>query len=141
MHNLDIRRVAWYSTDMPPNRTLTPKQKQRILERDGYVCFYCLGEATEVDHIVPWSYTFDDHPDNLISSCSLCNALASDKVFPTLAAKAEYIAKKRQSRRHRSHYPMAICPDCGQPFCPGVNGASNLLCGRCYEPLESYEPP
>ena len=121
-------------------RKLTKRQKDRILERDGYVCFYCLGEALVVDHIVPWSYTFDDHPDNLIASCELCNALASDMVFNTLAAKAEYVAKKRRLRRHNGfHYSKAVCEQCEATFSPGVEGASNLLCGDCYEPMEELE--
>jgi hypothetical protein len=50
-----------------------------------------------VDHVVPWKYTHDDDLENLVSSCHACNAIAYDRVFPTLDKKREYILAKRQS--------------------------------------------
>lgn len=77
-------------------RTLTPGKKRNILERDGYVCGYCLGEGDSVDHIVPWSYRHDDSEENLITACWLCNLIASNKMFRTFKAKREYIINRRE---------------------------------------------
>jgi 5-methylcytosine-specific restriction endonuclease McrA len=47
-----------------------------ILQRDGYICYYCGQGADTVDHIMPVSH----HPDmamsaeNLVSACKPCNS-------------------------------------------------------------------
>ena len=39
------------------DRTLTPAQKQKILEKYENTCGYCFGIAEEVDHILPfWQF-------------------------------------------------------------------------------------
>ena len=55
------------------------KVRVRVLERDGWLCQIrhdgCLGEASEVDHIVPWragGALYD--PENLRAACKPCNA-------------------------------------------------------------------
>jgi 5-methylcytosine-specific restriction endonuclease McrA len=88
---------------MKTHRRLSPNERRDILERDAYVCYYCLDEATEVDHILPWAYSFDNDPSNLIASCRRCNITASDLVFSSLEEKRLYIQKhkKRSSSTSR----------------------------------------
>ena len=50
------------------------KVRLRVLARDGYVCVYCGGEATQVDHKVArvvGGQIFD--LDNLQAICASCN--------------------------------------------------------------------
>ena len=39
-------------------------------------CFYCdtrLGDDTEVDHFIPWSYVLEDNLWNMVLACGSCN--------------------------------------------------------------------
>ena len=72
---LGITVEGWGKMRKIDDRTLTPAQKQKILEKYENTCGYCFGIAEEVDHILPWSYLHDDTEDNLIASCWLCNIL------------------------------------------------------------------
>lgn len=78
------------------SRRLSPAIRQRILDRDSGLCGYCLNDAEEIDHIMPWSYRHNDSDDNLIAACWLCNHIASNKMFSTLAEKKEYILGRRE---------------------------------------------
>ena len=113
-------------------RTLLQYKKQEILDRD-VVCVYCGEIATEVDHVVPWSYTHCNDYDNLVGSCKLCNKLASNIVFPNFDIKREYIRKKRGTRKYLSRIDrdVAICNSCGICFHPGINGAKRFTCADC----------
>ncbi|WP_175718798.1 HNH endonuclease domain-containing protein [Burkholderia anthina] len=46
-------------------------------------CFYCHRtepEAAHVDHVIPWSFLFDDAEWNLVLACGTCNSQKRDKV-------------------------------------------------------------
>ena len=46
-------------------------------------CFYCRRpqpEAAHVDHVIPWSFLFDDAEWNLVLSCGTCNSQKRDKI-------------------------------------------------------------
>lgn len=47
-------------------------------------CFYCMGmlesDQTEVDHLIPWSYMFEDEAWNLVLACSGCNHKKSNSL-------------------------------------------------------------
>lgn len=122
---------------MAPRRDLTRHQKDVILERDAYVCFYCLDEAIEVDHIMPVSYYPNNDPENLIAACEPCNRIAGNKVFLSLGEKFVYIRAerkkydRRKGRRSSKGWMIAICPWCGQRFPPRRDGATGLICGPC----------
>jgi 5-methylcytosine-specific restriction endonuclease McrA len=63
------------------------KLRPRILARDGYVCQIkgpgCTGEATEVDHIVPWLEGGDWFNEaNLRAACTHCNRARANKSRP-----------------------------------------------------------
>jgi 5-methylcytosine-specific restriction endonuclease McrA len=54
-----------------------------ILQRDGYECYVCGGQADQVDHLIPRSKDaskmFDD--DNLLSICGRCNRAKGSRFF------------------------------------------------------------
>jgi 5-methylcytosine-specific restriction endonuclease McrA len=57
-----------------------------ILARDGYTCYACGGEATQVDHIYPRAKggdTFD--PLNCAAICAKCNGHKGDRFFSPMA--------------------------------------------------------
>jgi hypothetical protein len=117
-------------------RILTFDDRQKILERDGYVCAYCLAEATEVDHIIPWSWSHDDNENNLVAACEDCNGIAADKVFESLKEKYNYIQEVRQGRkwkRRLSKSDLSTCIHCHKTYKPRINGSTIFLCSECVE--------
>jgi len=117
-----------------PHRSLTPIQKERILERDDYVCIYCLGNATVVDHVVPWSFSYCDEEENLVSSCENCNLIASNFVFTSFDEKRSFIVTRRAGRkwtRKLKRLGPPLCNECGQIFIECNDGATLFLCPGC----------
>jgi hypothetical protein len=67
-------------------------------------CTYC-GSSEELsrDHVIPVSYThlcrtFTD--TRCVPACAECNALLGDRMLPTVADRAAYLAQ-RLAQRHR----------------------------------------
>ena len=109
--------------------------KQKILERDLYICAYCLGNATEVEHVVPWDWTHNNDEDNLVASCVDCNRIASDRVFSSFDEKRAYILVVRTGRKWTRKlaikYQVFRCTSCHVVFEPLQGGATNFLCPKC----------
>ncbi len=60
------------------------KIRQRILQRDGYVCQMCgVEEANSVDHIVPRLMGGGDEDWNLQTLCTSCNSAKGGRFFST----------------------------------------------------------
>lgn len=52
----------------------------RVLHRDNYVCYYCGGEATQVDHVIPISKQGDVMDmDNMVAACKRCNVAKGNR--------------------------------------------------------------
>jgi 5-methylcytosine-specific restriction endonuclease McrA len=49
-------------------------QRLRVLKRDSYICAYCSGEATQVDHVIPRANGGGHELDNLVACCAPCNS-------------------------------------------------------------------
>lgn len=79
-------------------RPIGDTQRRRILKRDNHTCQYCFELATEVDHIIPYSYIPDNTDGNLVASCRLCNSLGGSMVFPSFIMKYQYIKREREKR-------------------------------------------
>jgi 5-methylcytosine-specific restriction endonuclease McrA len=111
--------------------------KEKILERDLYVCAYCLGNATEVEHVVPWAWSHCDDEDNLVASCRECNTIAGDKMFTSFDEKRAYILIKRSgkkwTRKLAIKFQVFRCSNCLKVFKPLEYGATNFLCPHCTE--------
>lgn len=116
-------------------RDLRENDRHKILERDGYVCAYCLGDASEVDHVIPWNWNHDDSEDNLVACCRDCNAIAHDKIFQSLQEKYEYINSVRKTRRwqRKLRTKVSICIRCKKTYKPRINGSTVFLCSECVE--------
>ena len=70
------------------------------LHRMDKSCFYCgcrlRREDVEVDHVIPWSYLFDDQLWNLVPACGGCNGRKRDSL-PDLRTYA-HLVKRNGSR-------------------------------------------
>lgn len=58
--------------------------KRKILDRDKHTCAYCGNYGDTIDHIVPQSRGGTWAWDNVITACSTCNGLKSDKSLTEL---------------------------------------------------------
>ena len=97
----------------------------------GDMCYYCHEEAaTTLDHVMPVSYAVNHDLDNLRPACSLCNAIASDKVFPTEDDKRWYIQAERKKHHGLRH---CFCNDCGIAYVYREQSPSLFLCAECYD--------
>ena len=57
-----------------------------VLQRDGYECYLCGGQADQVDHLIARSKggdVFDD--DNLMAICGRCNRAKGSRFFSSTA--------------------------------------------------------
>jgi 5-methylcytosine-specific restriction endonuclease McrA len=48
-------------------------QRKRVLKRDDYICQYCGGTATQVDHVIPRKSGGGHEMENLLACCGPCN--------------------------------------------------------------------
>ena len=55
--------------------------RTKILQRDGYVCYYCGDEATQVDHVIPISKAPElvISDENAVACCGQCNRRKGDR--------------------------------------------------------------
>ena len=146
----DVTRRRWRSPGMAQYKSraqrrrhhlLPPGLRAVILDRDAGLCFYCEYEATEIDHIIPYTYGGSDEEENLVACCDICNKIASNKIFDTIAEKRAFVRSRYgpylEGRARRIRKKLSLCGDCLMVFTPNVNGASFLLCGECYEASET----
>lgn len=73
--------------------------RSRVLARDEYICQYCGGTAYQADHVIPRSRGGKDSMENLVASCSECNAIAGGSLFRNFKSKKNYINKKRRDKK------------------------------------------
>lgn len=72
-----FKKGRWISRNAPGNVRLPYREwkivRERILERDRYVCAYCGDEADCVDHILALIRGGTNADNNLAACCSPCN--------------------------------------------------------------------
>lgn len=78
------------------HRRITESRRQFILDREGHQCAYCMEDADQVDHILPWAFVHCDDVENLVAACWLCNLIAADHIFDDFNAKRDYILARRE---------------------------------------------
>ena len=49
-------------------------QRALVLKRDEYICHYCGGEATQVDHVISRKQGGGHELENLVACCASCNS-------------------------------------------------------------------
>jgi 5-methylcytosine-specific restriction endonuclease McrA len=62
----------------PANRELGlqrwKNQRALVLKRDEYICHYCGGQATQVDHVISRKQGGGHELENLVACCASCNS-------------------------------------------------------------------
>jgi 5-methylcytosine-specific restriction endonuclease McrA len=122
-----------------PAVSFSQNVRDAVIDRFGGKCAYCGEPATCVDHVVPFSYGGTDADDNLVASCRDCNQGVYNKVFDTFEDKKKFILDHYgpntlwREKQERKRLKTFTCADCGDSFDPREEGASNLLCPKCYD--------
>lgn len=113
-------------------RSLTyRKHWKEIVSFYGSMCFWCREEvATCIDHVVPYSWDYDNDIENLVPSCMMCNAIAGNKMFESVEHKRRHILKRRADKRRRA---ILRCSECLVPFVQYEHSPSPFLCAHCYD--------
>lgn len=118
-------------------------QRLRILKRDNYTCQYCFEGATEIDHIIPYSYIPDNRDLNLVASCGECNRIAHNMVFDSFLEKYMFIKRRRQQRGNRRHSPV-IVPTIDEATTPKVKAVkpkkTKVAKPPKIKPKDTYDP-
>jgi hypothetical protein len=90
--------------------------QRSILEAQRGLCFYCdrpFGSTETIglrvyrfnpcwDHLVPYSYSRDNHGTNFVAACATCNAFKSNKIFDTVDDARSYV-RRRWGRLYAKH--------------------------------------
>ncbi len=103
-----------------------------LTEIFGANCVYCHKQtATQIDHVIPYSYIHTHMMANLRPCCAWCNLLASDKVFEGFDEKYNFLRAQRNKasiQRNR----MLTCGQCLIPYYSALHNHA-WLCLDCYD--------
>jgi 5-methylcytosine-specific restriction endonuclease McrA len=76
----EVHRTRWrnfHAQRLQIEGSHTAEDVARILERQGFVCFWCSADLSggkhQMDHYVPLARGGSNWPDNLVCSCGPCN--------------------------------------------------------------------
>jgi len=63
--------------------------RTRILRRDGFICYYCGGDADQVDHVIPISVAPElvVNAENAVACCKPCNTSKGNRPQGLFLAK------------------------------------------------------
>ncbi len=64
-----------------PFRSRVPLNRRAVFARDGHRCQYCGAGAENLDHVIPRSKGGPHTWDNVVASCTPCNARKGDKLL------------------------------------------------------------
>jgi 5-methylcytosine-specific restriction endonuclease McrA len=64
-----------------PFRSRVPLNRRAVFARDGHRCQYCGAAAENLDHVIPRSKGGPHTWDNVVASCTPCNARKGDKLL------------------------------------------------------------
>jgi hypothetical protein len=108
-----------------------------LIDAYGEKCVYCHRNiSTQIDHVIPYSYSRYHGLDNLRPCCGWCNLLASDAVFEDFEAKYTYIRQRVKAKRQQNS--MLLCSVCLLPYYSAIH-QSFIFCPRCY--AKEYDLP
>lgn len=65
----------------------------KLIHKNGYQVF-----QPQIDHVLPFSYSFNDDFDNLVLACQICNRIKADYIFDTIEQAMTYVRKKASDR-------------------------------------------
>ena len=110
-----------------------------LINAYGEKCVYCHRNiSTQIDHVIPYSYSKYHGVENLRPCCSWCNLLASDNVFEDFDAKYTYVRQRLKAKGN--HGNMLLCSVCLLPYYSALH-RSFIFCPRCYAKEYSMPQP
>jgi 5-methylcytosine-specific restriction endonuclease McrA len=80
--------------------------------RDGWVCQYCRGHATVIDHVIEYLDGPDNTDGNLVASCVTCNVIAQNYMFDSFTDKKRYILTHLLARKGRRRSGLPYQNNC-----------------------------
>lgn len=103
-------------------KKLTEARKRKIIGIQNGICIYCdlsfrspvyrnskrIKKSITFDHFVPWSYSQNDDPRNVVAACSICNEIKSWFTFRDLDECRDYIAQQRRNKGYTTERPFHI---------------------------------
>jgi len=136
-YNLTPRVLAKVSFD-GRRRTSVSKWAKPLRKLDD-ACFYCRTakpEHAQVDHVVPWSFLFDDAAWNLVLACDGCNNSKRDSVpgarfLTALCERNRDLTAQRPAGDFaaRVYFSMTQLPLGGTD---GLRQSLDMLCEQAY---------
>ena len=91
------------SSDASTDYFNDPEKRRQLFDRDGWSCHYCGERVTDknatLDHYVPVCQGGPSDPDNLFTSCLLCNSVKSGKSYEEAAPLILRSIRDRAARR------------------------------------------
>ena len=93
-------------------RSISPASKLAQLEAQDHRCIYCskpfgshVIRGTKAillklvwDHFVPYAYSQNNHAQNYVAACHICNSIKSDMMFQTIEDASVYIHTRRAAK-------------------------------------------
>jgi len=92
-------------------------EQKGILERQCNKCIYCglefgtliwsekskkvVSLRKHFDHLVPYSYSFNNKKVNFVAACHICNGLKSNKMFENIEDVSHYVRYHRTRKGYR----------------------------------------
>lgn len=120
-------------------RSIPELVRRDIFREAGGLCQYCFVEdATEIDHIIPYSFIKNHSPDNLIASCMSCNRCVSNKMFYSLSAKREYIQDRQLKKAKRQNIAIWTWAEL-QELSYTLRGGKKIVVGNLDEAKRLYD--
>lgn len=103
---------------------VSKRLRYEILRRDNHACRYCGATAPDaklnVDHVIPQSLGGSDKPENLVTSCTDCNAGKTSSMpnaMPVADVDQETFRQAAELRRKATEDRPAHDPETGMPTC------------------------
>ena len=110
--SLPIQRMSIPSEG---KRHLCKSVRDKIIMEQNYKCIYCdmpfgsiyvRGDnphphktTIHFDHFIPFIYSSNNHVDNFVAACNICNSIKSDKMFNNLDEATIYVIEKAKNKK------------------------------------------
>lgn len=97
---------------------ISVREREAMMTAQRYSCYWCgytfwslytrdggkLRALTpQVDHNIPFSFSSDSHPANLVMACLICNHLKSNKMFETERDAQQFLLAAWERNAYKVH--------------------------------------
>ena len=112
--NFRAKRVVNMTNVRAIRNQPSAKRKRELLKIQNNKCFYCSLAFGDVvwhsvrkksiilrinwEHLIPFSYGYDNSNENFVASCHICNGIKSNKMFKSIKEARDYVAQRREKK-------------------------------------------